>query len=78
MKWLIVVVFQTITGDVYIFTDPTFDTREECMISVMNPDDQQRYVAQLTHEYGKVMPILAVNCLQEDTIKKILSKNSAT
>ena len=78
MTWLIVVLFQTMTGDVYIFTDPTFETREECMISIMNPDDQKKYVAQLTHEYGKVMPILAVNCLEEDQINKILNSQSDT
>lgn len=76
MTWMIVVLFQTITGDVYIFTDPTFETREACMASVYNPEDQKRYVAKLTHEYGRVMPILAVNCLEKDTIQEILEKQN--
>lgn len=66
------------TGDVYIFTDPTFETRDACMASIYNKEDQKKYVAQLTHEYGKVMPILAVNCLEEEQINKILNNHSDT
>lgn len=78
MTWLIVVIFQTMTGDVYIFTDPTFETRDACMASIYNKEDQKKYVQKLTHEYGKVMPILAVNCLEEDHINKILNGQSDT
>jgi hypothetical protein len=74
MKWLIVVLFQTMAGDVYIFTDPTFDTRDECMASVYNKDDQKKYIQKLALEYKKAMPIMAVNCLQEDKINEILEK----
>ena len=42
MKWLIVVMFQTMAGDVYIFTDPKFDTRDACMASVNNKEDQKK------------------------------------
>jgi len=76
MNWLIVVIFATMTGDVYIFTEPEFSSREECMASVLDPEDQKGYVAKLTHEYGKVMPIRGVNCLQEDTIKKIIENHN--
>ena len=76
MTWMIVVLFQTLAGDVYIFTDPTFETRDACMASIYNKEDQKRYVAKLTHEYGRVMPILAVNCLEKDTIKEILDKQN--
>jgi hypothetical protein len=74
MKWLIVVLFQTMAGDVYIFTDPTFDTRDECMASVYNKEDQKKYIQKLVMEYKKPMPIMAVNCLQEDKINEILEK----
>jgi hypothetical protein len=74
MKWLIVVMFQTMAGDVYIFTDPKFDTRDACMASVNNKEDQKKYIQKLVIEYKKVMPIMAVNCLQEDKIKEILEE----
>jgi len=75
MNWLIVVIFATVTGDVYIFTDPKFDTRQQCMDSVRSTEDQQGYIRQLMREYGEVMPIAGVNCLQEDTIREIMKKH---
>ena len=75
MNWLIVVVFATMAGDVYIFTDPKFDTKEECMASVRNPQDQVGYIEKLVDEYKRQMPIHMVNCLQEDVINEILEKH---
>jgi hypothetical protein len=75
MNWLIVVIFATVTGDVYIFTDPTFETRQQCLDSVRSTEDQQGYIRQLLREYGEVMPIAGINCLQEDKIKEILEKH---
>lgn len=72
MNWLIVVVFATMAGDVYIFTDPKFETREACMSSISNPVDQKNYIQKLVLEYKRAMPIQLVNCLQEDTINEIL------
>ena len=75
MNWLIVVVFATMAGDVYIFTDPKFDTRQQCLDSVRSTVDQQGYIRQLMREYGEVMPIQGNNCLQEDVINEILEKH---
>lgn len=75
MNWLIVVIFATMQGDVYIFEKPRFETREQCMISIRDPLDQIAYLGKLKEEYGKDMPILAINCLQENVIKEILEKS---
>ena len=72
MNWLIVVVFATMTGDVYIFTDPKFDTREECVASIKDPNMVPVYSKKLVMEYGRLLPILGLNCLQEDEIQKII------
>jgi len=77
MKWLIVVIFANVQGDLYIFTDPTFDTREVCMQSINDKEDQKKYVRKLVLEYGKVMPIRGINCLQEDTIRQILEEHQS-
>ena len=74
MKWFIVVLFYTLHGDVYIFTDPTFDSYEECYGSITDPEAVPGYVQKLVFEYGRLMPIQALNCLNEDTIKQILAK----
>jgi hypothetical protein len=72
MNWLMVVLFATIQGDIYIFTEPKFDSREECIAAAMNPEEQKKYVRKLIIEYGKVMPIHGINCLQQDEIKRII------
>ena len=72
MKWLIVVIFYTLQGDVYIFTDPTFDSREECVASLQDPAMVPVYTQKLVMEYGRLLPIQGLNCLQEDKIKEIL------
>jgi hypothetical protein len=74
MNWLIVVVFATMAGDVYIFTDPKFDTKEACMTSIKDPQAQVGYIEKLVEEYQRQMPIHMVNCLQEDVINEILEK----
>ena len=76
MKWLVVVVFATVGGDVYIFNTPEFDTQEECRYSLKV--DAQDYIQKLIIEYGGFMPVLAVDCLTEDTIQEILDSQQDT
>ena len=73
MKWLVVVLFATYHGDMYIFTTPEFETRQECMTTLKTPDTIAAYTKKLMMEYGKQMPIRFVNCLQEKEIEKILT-----
>ena len=75
MKWLIVVIFATMYGDVYIFTEPTFENREACMESVIS--EKEVLLQKLFLEYGRIMPIRGVNCLEEETINKILNEHNA-
>ena len=74
MKWLVVVLFANMQGDVYIFTNPTFDTREECVATLRNPEKIAGYTMKLVEEYGRKIPIRAVNCLDQKTINEILDK----
>jgi hypothetical protein len=72
MTWMIVILFATFAGDVYIFTDPVFETREECMTYIQDRDKIPGLVQKLYSEYGQNMPIQAVNCLEKQTIEDIL------
>lgn len=72
MNWLVVVVFATMAGDVYIFTDPVFDTQEECRQTLVDKTKVKGYINKLATEYGTLLPILAVDCLEEQQIKEIL------
>ena len=74
MNWLIIVMLATFHGDVYIFTEPTFETREECIQSLKDPEQIKLYTRKLILEYGKQMPIQLINCLEEKTIKELLAK----
>jgi hypothetical protein len=70
MKWLIVIIFNTLAGDIFVFQEPKFDTREECMITLIQSRDA--VLQKLLLEYGAPLPIEAVNCVREDVIKKVL------
>ena len=74
MNWLVVVIFATLAGDVYIFQTPKFESREACIQSVMNPEDQKKYVRKLFLEYGQRMPIHGINCLPEDKIEQLIQE----
>ena len=55
MNWLVVVLFATMAGDVYIFTTPKFETRQECM-RTLTSDTIAAYTQKLASEYGRQMP----------------------
>jgi len=74
MKWFVVVLFATSQGDVYIFNKPSFETREECVATLYNPEKINAYLAKILIEYGRPMPIRLANCLQGDTIEQILNE----
>ena len=53
MNWLIVVVFATGLGDLYVFTNPTFETRQECMMTVADPYHIKNYTKKT---YRRIWP----------------------
>ena len=72
MNWLVVILFATLMGDVYILHDPNFESEDECMSFIIN--EREAILTKLEQEYGQILPIRHVNCLQEDTIREILSR----
>jgi len=80
MKWLIVVIFSGILPngnlETFVFTKPSFDTVEECIIAANNPAEVPKYVRRLFFEYGgRVKDIQKIVCAQEDTIKEVIKKS---
>tara|TARA_B000000532_G_scaffold238001_1_gene225916 strand:- start:121 stop:363 length:243 start_codon:yes stop_codon:yes gene_type:complete len=73
MKWLIVVLFATIEGDIYVFENPSFETEQACREFIMDRQQIPNLTQKLLEEYGKFMPIQAVNCLEEEHLNNILS-----
>jgi hypothetical protein len=72
MEWLVVVIFANMMDGVYVFTDPVFETRTECMATLTDEEYIKKYTAKLVLEFGRPLPIQAVNCLQADEIQRIL------
>lgn len=74
MKWFVIVLFYTLHGDMYVFTEPTFDSREQCVASIIDPLEMPKYVQKLVLEYGRLLPIQALNCIDEETLKQIMEE----
>jgi len=70
VKWFVVIIFNTLAGDIFVFNEPSFDTREKCMITLIQSRDA--ILQKLLLEYGEPMPIEAVNCVRQDVIEKVL------
>jgi len=60
MKWLVIVIFAGISPsggkDLYVFTNPTFDTQTQCQADISDPN---------------VVPILVKKVIQDNGPKKI-------
>ncbi len=76
MKWMVIVVFATMSGDFYIFTNPKFDSKQECMEQLQDPKNIFRMVMKIGEEYGRPMPVQIVNCLNEEEIEDILKNTN--
>ena len=75
-SWLVIVMFATLQGDIYVFTEPEFPTREACMERLVNPQSIQKMTQKLLEEYGRVMPIHLVNCIEKDEFNKIMQDHN--
>ena len=76
MKWLVIVVFATMSGDFYIFTNPKFDSKQECIEQLQDPKNMVKMVMKIGEEYGRPMPVQIVNCLSEEEIEDILKNTN--
>ena len=84
MKWFIVVLFFQLPSepassdrDLYIFTDPTYESKTICEATVTDPQIYPSLVAKLINEYPVPRKIEKVFCLEEDTLRQVLTGLSA-
>lgn len=77
MKWFIVVILLHADDyPLYAFTEPTFESREECLDSIVNPDHIPRYVAKLISEYGYMPALEGINCVNEDIFNQLYMQDA--
>ena len=72
MKFLIVILFATM-GDLYVFTEPKFETRNDCMEFLLQEESRKLIFTKLYMEYGELKSIQALNCIEEDEFKRLIT-----
>ena len=76
MKWLVVVIFSGVlqngTMETFVFTNPRFNTVEECILYANNPPDIQNMVRRIYAEYNEIKDIHKVVCSTEKQIIEVL------
>lgn len=73
MKWFVVILFADwVEYPIYVFTDTSFTSREECVENVMNPENAVTYLNHLFLTFGSPMPIQAVNCIDETILNQLI------
>ena len=70
MKFVMIILFAT-AGDIYMFTDPTFDSKNECMTFLMNNGPSLN--EKIIQEYGYPKQIQAVNCMRKQEFLDIVN-----
>lgn len=70
MKFVMIILFAT-AGDIYMFTDPTFDSKNECMSFLMNNGPSLN--EKIIQEYGYPKQIEAVNCMRKQDFLDIVN-----
>lgn len=75
MKWLVIVIFAGITPegdkDLYVFTNPTFDTQVQCQADITDPAVVPILVKKVIQDNGP-RKIERVVCMLDTEFKKLL------
>ena len=69
-----IIIFATM-GDIYMFKQPSFDTKKECMNFLIQ--NGPIIHSKLLEEYGYPKEIRAVNCLKEQEFISIINGQRA-
>ena len=84
MKWVIVVLWSVVgtdgNVDAYVFTQPIFNSKEQCVAHALDPKEIPKYIQKLAKEgmfinkeTGEMQPINKVICSPVDKVKEIIS-----
>ena len=76
MKFVIVLLFATGLGDLYVFTEPTFTTQLECVEFVKREESRVLIYTKVLQEYGEPLPIEMVSCIEWNTFSRIVEGKS--
>lgn len=77
-EWFIVVIFAITTPDInagrdmYVFTQPTYNSADQCLADITDPENVPDLVQKLYMEYGSFKPIEGVVCATKDEIENAI------
>ena len=71
MQWVAIFLFATM-GDIYVLTDPSFDTKKECMDFLI--EERPAVQQKLIMEYGYMRKIELINCMRHDEFLDIIQR----
>tara|TARA_X000001036_G_C20049331_1_gene550246 strand:+ start:29 stop:292 length:264 start_codon:yes stop_codon:yes gene_type:complete len=84
MKWFIVVLFmQTANApisadrEIYVFTDPTFESQLQCESDVVDPAVYPALVQKLLLEYKYPRKIQNVFCIEQKELEELIGRLTA-
>ena len=72
MKFVIVLLFATGLGDIYVFTEPTFTTQAECVEFVALDENKTLIYTKVLQEYGEPLPLQMVSCMEWNAFRRIV------
>lgn len=72
MQWLVLVIFMQPSDGFYVFTTPSFETKDECMASVTDPQQIPQYVEKIWEDYGGPVRVKGVTCITKDDLQEII------
>ena len=76
MKFVIVLLFATGLGDLYVFTEPTFTTQSECIEFVKREESKALIYTKILQEYGEPLPLEMVSCMEWNKFVRIIEGKS--
>ena len=74
MKWFVFVMFvvnQPSDPNAYLFTTPSFDSLQQCQLSVSDLNQIPIYADKLAREFNGAPTIKSISCINEETVKRI-------
>ena len=76
--YYILVIFSMELGDLYIFTDPSFDTYQECVYDITNPEKIEKYAKHLAFILPGKDGIENVYCIDDYWMEKLINDGKLT
>jgi len=75
IEWVVLVLFLGVpdgSPDMYLFTDPSFTTIQECNQSMLEPESVEAYTKKIVMEFQEFKEIKSIQCVNKELILKAI------